>query len=151
MESFALHSLSSRSFTLLHRFPRPTISKSQHLIPSRSPILTLRSSSSSSSSSPNPYFHIQASSAVSQRRKSSPFMAPVPTHGAKPILLILSLPIGVVVKFFVPKPVEVTPKAWQLIVIFQIEKQTRKRTKQEERNRKVRQTGPVKEIDEPCT
>ncbi|PON62072.1 hypothetical protein PanWU01x14_140650 [Parasponia andersonii] len=43
MESFALHSLYSHSITLLHRSPRPTISKSQPSIPSRSLILTLRS------------------------------------------------------------------------------------------------------------
>ncbi|PON86534.1 hypothetical protein TorRG33x02_177280 [Trema orientale] len=48
MESFALHSLYSRSITLLHRSPQPNISKSQPSIPSPSLIVTLRSLSSSS-------------------------------------------------------------------------------------------------------
>ncbi|KAK6135456.1 hypothetical protein DH2020_030801 [Rehmannia glutinosa] len=41
-----------------------------------------------------------------------------PPQGAKPIPLIISLAIGVVVRFFVPKPPEVTPQAWQLLSIF---------------------------------
>ncbi|PON33159.1 Sodium/sulfate symporter [Parasponia andersonii] len=134
MESFALHSLSSRSATLLHRSPRPTItataiSKSQPSIPSRSSILSLRATSSlSSSSTPlfsptkpiifsplrKNHFQIQVSSAVSKPQKPPP----ATVQGAKLIPLLISVAIGVVVRFFVPKPVEVTPQAWQLLAIF---------------------------------
>ncbi|KAJ8775126.1 hypothetical protein K2173_020130 [Erythroxylum novogranatense] len=41
-----------------------------------------------------------------------------PPQGAKIVPLIISLAIGVAVRFFVPKPVEVTPQAWQLLAIF---------------------------------
>ncbi|KAG6425042.1 hypothetical protein SASPL_115465 [Salvia splendens] len=41
-----------------------------------------------------------------------------PLQGAKLIPLIISVAIGVVVRFFVPKPPEVTPQAWQLLSIF---------------------------------
>ncbi|KAL9174510.1 hypothetical protein ABFS82_02G057000 [Erythranthe guttata] len=43
---------------------------------------------------------------------------PPPLQGAKLVPLIISLAIGIAVRFFVPKPVEVTPQAWQLLSIF---------------------------------
>ncbi|XP_024980090.1 dicarboxylate transporter 2.1, chloroplastic-like [Cynara cardunculus var. scolymus] len=39
-------------------------------------------------------------------------------QGAKIVPLALSLAIGIVVRFFIPKPVEVTEQAWQLLSIF---------------------------------
>ncbi|XP_042492291.1 dicarboxylate transporter 2, chloroplastic-like [Macadamia integrifolia] len=39
-------------------------------------------------------------------------------QGAKHVPLAISVAIGVIVRFFVPKPVEVTPQAWQLLAIF---------------------------------
>ncbi|KAL4196455.1 hypothetical protein AMTRI_Chr04g183270 [Amborella trichopoda] len=40
------------------------------------------------------------------------------THGAKPLPFILSVAVGLVVRYLVPKPVEVTTQAWQLLSIF---------------------------------
>ncbi|XP_078440985.1 dicarboxylate transporter 2.1, chloroplastic-like [Wolffia australiana] len=56
---------------------------------------------------------IKASSASS----SSP-PAPPPAEGAKVLPLALSVAIGLAVRFLVPKPVEITPQAWQLLAIF---------------------------------
>ncbi|KAM0016293.1 putative solute carrier family 13 [Helianthus debilis subsp. tardiflorus] len=39
-------------------------------------------------------------------------------QGAKLIPLILSISIGIILRFAVPKPIEVTPQAWQLLSIF---------------------------------
>ncbi|MBA0799068.1 hypothetical protein Gohar_009603, partial [Gossypium harknessii] len=41
-----------------------------------------------------------------------------PPQGAKLFPLFLSVSIGLIVRFLVPKPVEVTPQAWQLLAIF---------------------------------
>lgn len=133
MESFALHSLSSSTFsyslssrsTLFHRSPRPinTISKSQpSIIPSRA-ILTLRSSKPFLLSPlRKTHFRIQASSSSAALEAQTPQPPPraalTPLQGAKPVPLIISVAIGVVVRFFIPKPVEVTPQAWQLLAIF---------------------------------
>ncbi|KAL5563307.1 hypothetical protein UlMin_033054 [Ulmus minor] len=131
MESFALQSLSSSCSlssrtSLLHR-SRP-ICKSPSSIPSNPashPIPTLRSSPLFLSkpivfsSFPNPrksQFSIQASSSPQPQKSPSP--NPSPLQGAKPIPLIISIAVGVIVRFFVPKPVEVTPQAWQLLSIF---------------------------------
>ncbi|KAK6121222.1 hypothetical protein DH2020_045035 [Rehmannia glutinosa] len=43
---------------------------------------------------------------------------PPPPQGAKPIQLIISLAIGIIVHFLIPRPLEVTPQAWQLLSIF---------------------------------
>ncbi|BBN06238.1 divalent anion:Na+ symporter, DASS family [Marchantia polymorpha subsp. ruderalis] len=39
-------------------------------------------------------------------------------EGAKPIPLILSVAVGLIIRFLVPKPVAVTAQAWQLFAIF---------------------------------
>ncbi|CAA7400955.1 unnamed protein product [Spirodela intermedia] len=44
--------------------------------------------------------------------------APAPAAGAKLIPLALSVAIGLAVRFLVPKPVEITSQAWQLLAIF---------------------------------
>ncbi|KAG6495877.1 dicarboxylate transporter 2.1, chloroplastic-like [Zingiber officinale] len=43
---------------------------------------------------------------------------PQPAHGAKLVPLVISVAIGLAVRFAVPRPVEVTPQAWQLLAIF---------------------------------
>ncbi|XP_043721554.1 dicarboxylate transporter 2.1, chloroplastic-like isoform X2 [Telopea speciosissima] len=101
--------------------------------------ITFASSFSSSSSSvsplfgshsrlsllnPNPFDHrlkshrtqkpIQASSSADEKVQSSG-SAP---QGAKLVPFAISVAIGVIVRFFVPIPVEVSPQAWQLLAIF---------------------------------
>ncbi|KAG5015995.1 hypothetical protein JHK82_021670 [Glycine max] len=124
MESYALHSLSTSfsRFSQLHHPPPPVISRSQfnqsQSLSLRSPItISQRFSFPSSTFKFNPFskphYPIQAS-------PSSPPPPPPPTpiQGAKPIPFIISISIGLIVRFLVPKPVQVTPEAWQLLSIF---------------------------------
>uniref|UniRef100_A0A6P4AAZ3 dicarboxylate transporter 2.1, chloroplastic n=1 Tax=Ziziphus jujuba TaxID=326968 RepID=A0A6P4AAZ3_ZIZJJ len=146
MESSALHyslsttssfSLSSRTSLLLHNRSRP-FSKSPPSIPHGSvnhSFPTLRSSTPLFSQKPSTlfsplskprktHFSIRASSSSppppppQQSQTNNPPPNPSPFQGAKPIPLIISIAIGVVVRFFIPKPVEVSPQAWQLLAIF---------------------------------
>ncbi|KAJ8479974.1 hypothetical protein OPV22_023701 [Ensete ventricosum] len=64
----------------------------------------IRASSSPSSAALNP--------------AASPSASPQPSQGAKPIPFAISAAIGLAVRFLVPRPVEVTPQAWQLLAIF---------------------------------
>lgn len=41
-----------------------------------------------------------------------------PWQGAKPLPLALSVAVGIIVRFFVPKPAAVSTQAWQLLAIF---------------------------------
>ncbi|KAL9321378.1 hypothetical protein ACSQ67_013217 [Phaseolus vulgaris] len=133
MESFALHSLSPSTsttfsrFSQLHHRPRPIISRSQFPSSLRSPIII--SPPFSFPSKPktfkfnNPFskthYPIQASSSPPPPSSSSPPPPPpTPLQGAKPLPFLISICIGLAVRFFVPKPVEVTPEAWQLLSIF---------------------------------
>ncbi|CAB4320069.1 unnamed protein product [Prunus armeniaca] len=130
MESFALHSLSTSSFSLSTRaslFRRsnpilkspPFISKSPNSSPAlRSPTLFASEPISfSSPSKPNKtHFPIQAFQSPQPQTTLKP--PPEPPLGAKPIPFIISVAIGLVVRFLVPKPVEVSPQAWQLLAIF---------------------------------
>ena len=43
---------------------------------------------------------------------------PPPKQGAKPIPFLISVAIGIIVRFAVPKPAGVSTKAWQLLAIF---------------------------------
>ncbi|KAL0909288.1 hypothetical protein M5K25_020141 [Dendrobium thyrsiflorum] len=56
------------------------------------------------------------------RASSSPPHPPSPPSprpaGAKPLPLAISVAIGLTIRFLIPKPVEVTPQAWQLLAIF---------------------------------
>ncbi|KAJ7968257.1 Dicarboxylate transporter 2.1, chloroplastic [Quillaja saponaria] len=141
MESFALHSLStSTSFSLLSSSSllcrsRP-ISKSQssiHLSHNSHSIPYLRSSTpyvslfSSKRFLLNPltkpsktHFPIQASSSPQPQKSPSPSPSiSVPSaQGAKLVPLVISVAIGLIVRFLVPKPVEVSPQGWQLLSIF---------------------------------
>lgn len=42
----------------------------------------------------------------------------VVSQGAKLIPLVISVSIGLIVRFLIPRPIEVTPQAWQLLSIF---------------------------------
>ncbi|GAA0152629.1 primary active transporter [Lithospermum erythrorhizon] len=59
---------------------------------------------------------VHSTSIASSVAESEPTQQPI--QGAKPIPLIISIAIGVIVRFLVPKPPEVTPQAWQLLSIF---------------------------------
>ncbi|KAJ6298969.1 hypothetical protein OIU76_020023, partial [Salix suchowensis] len=140
MESFALHSLSTTTTTtttfstslhtrisLLHRSPKPlSITKSSPSIPSLS---TIRSSTQK----PLPFsafrtknktfsskFRILAldkKSSDNSLSDSSEKPTP-PQKGAKLIPLLISVSIGLIIRFAVPRPIGITPQAWQLLSIF---------------------------------
>ncbi|KAG5254246.1 oxoglutarate-malate-translocase family protein [Salix suchowensis] len=140
MESFALHSLSTTTTTtttfstslhtrisVLHRSPKPlSITKSSPSIPSLS---TIRSSTQK----PLPFsafrtknktfsskFRILAldkKSSDNSLSDSSEKPTP-PQKGAKLIPLLISVSIGLIIRFAVPRPIGITPQAWQLLSIF---------------------------------
>ncbi|XP_011045725.1 PREDICTED: dicarboxylate transporter 2.1, chloroplastic-like [Populus euphratica] len=141
MESFALHSLSTSTTTttttfstslctrisLLHRLPKPlSITKSSPSIPSLS---TIRSSAQkpllfSAFHTRNKTFDskyrilaLDTKSSDNPLSYSSEKPTP-PQKGAKLIPLLISVSIGLIVRFAVPKPIGITPQAWQLLSIF---------------------------------
>nr|GMC78530.1 dicarboxylate transporter 2.1, chloroplastic-like [Ipomoea batatas] len=139
MESLALYSPSSATFAATsfsnHSFPRLR-SRASISIPSRTPVTTtlaLRSISSPKFSLLNsklflfnplskpiskpPPLITRASSASDKISTATPQVTPKP-QGAKPIPLIISVAIGLLVRFAIPKPPEVSPQAWQLLAIF---------------------------------
>lgn len=131
MESFALHSLSTTSsptFFLHHlRSSRPIFrsqfsplpqNPSSRSIPSlkSSPTFSFPSKVSTFNLFSKPHFPIHANSTPPPSPSSPP--KPNILQGAKPIPFVISILIGLIVRFFVPKPVEVTPQAWQLLSIF---------------------------------
>ncbi|KAJ9159143.1 hypothetical protein P3X46_024669 [Hevea brasiliensis] len=135
MESLALHSVSTTtSFTLsirnslLHRSPKP-ISKFPCTVSPPSLPGTIRSPALSSQKpflfpplhkSFKTQFPIRASSEKndSSNLSKTPPIANPPPQGAKLVPLIISVSVGLILRFFIPKPVEVTPQAWQLLAIF---------------------------------
>ncbi|XP_010266911.1 PREDICTED: dicarboxylate transporter 2.1, chloroplastic-like [Nelumbo nucifera] len=145
MESFALHPPSVKTFASSSRISLSRRSRSpccKYLpsispAPSIRPIDDFRSFSTSFLGSharlslfkPKPFAPllkpytshktIKASSSSSDKKVqiSASGSGPGP-QGAKLIPLVISVAIGVIVRFFVPKPVEVTPQAWQLLSIF---------------------------------
>ncbi|KDP40929.1 hypothetical protein JCGZ_24928 [Jatropha curcas] len=136
MEGLALHhsistttssSLSTRSSLLHHRSPKP-ISKFPLSIVSPP---SLPSTRSHSFSSPKPllfsllhksfktHFPVRASSQNdTSTPPSTPSKPPPITEGAKIFPLVISVSIGLVLRFCIPRPVEITPQAWQLLAIF---------------------------------
>ncbi|PKA56140.1 Dicarboxylate transporter 2.1, chloroplastic [Apostasia shenzhenica] len=121
MESTALlRPFPSPSFHLLHRHL-----SARSLPPSAPTFPLLRSLSSSRRCSPviprhalpnprNKPLHSVIRAAASS---PPPPPHPLPT-GVKPLPLAISVGIGLAVRFLVPRPVEVTPQAWQLLAIF---------------------------------
>nr|XP_023911378.1 dicarboxylate transporter 2.1, chloroplastic-like [Quercus suber]POF11722.1 dicarboxylate transporter 2.1, chloroplastic [Quercus suber] len=134
MESFALSSLSTsfslptRSSFLHHRFlhhhHHHPISKSSPSISTPHSIPTLRSSSLFSPIKPTPNSSLfkprflPPIHSSSTKSPNHPPPSPQITQSAKPIPLFLSISIGLIVRFLIPKPPEVTPQAWQLLSIF---------------------------------
>ncbi|CAK7328495.1 unnamed protein product [Dovyalis caffra] len=136
MESLALHSFTTATTfstslytrnSLLHRSPKPlSIAKSSPSIPSLS---TIRSSSKkpllfspfhTKNKTFNTKFRILA---LDQESNDNPLSSSsekptLPQQGAKLIPLLISVSIGLIVRFAVPKPIAVTPQGWQLLSIF---------------------------------
>ena len=126
MESFALRSLSttatsslsylslrrssSRSLSLSLTHPPISLYTSSPTVRSlstSSPRLTLRATASSASSSPEIQNNPQSSSSSSS-----------PPQGAKLIPVAISISIGLIVRFLIPRPEQVTPQGWQLLSVF---------------------------------
>ncbi|KAK4741188.1 hypothetical protein SAY87_024776 [Trapa incisa] len=138
MESLALHnhsvaapSLISCRSTLFRRVRSPSVSPPsiRHL----SPPLPVRFSaapkpspsglfplySPPSFNKPSGFDSIpRASSSLQPQAIPAPPPAKPVLQGAKKLPLVISVAIGLIVRFLVPKPVEVTPQAWQLLGIF---------------------------------
>lgn len=144
MESFALQSVSTttsfsphspisrisllhRSKPISHSLSSPTslhfsrsISLFQSTPPiSQSPLFTSRSSLFNPLFNPKlrRAFPMRTSASQSPDNQSLP-PNPPPRQGAKPIPFLISIAIGLIVRFAVPKPVEVSAQAWQLLSIF---------------------------------
>ncbi|XP_057525872.1 dicarboxylate transporter 2, chloroplastic-like [Amaranthus tricolor] len=126
MESLALHSLSLAVKPAT--FFLSTVKTTSFLLPAtKATFLPRRHSHSISlTSTPNPF-------PLSPNPKSKPIplkplnsaatpaAIPVekrPPKGAKPIPLIISISVGLILRFAVPKPPELTPQSWQLLAIF---------------------------------
>ncbi|KAL6570746.1 cytochrome P450-dit2 [Orobanche gracilis] len=129
MKSIVLHSPSTTTFFSRLSLPRLRHISSAHL---RRPFKTLSTVATTHKLSLIPHpttlslfnpipqtpktLIVRSSSGTTPSTESK--IPPPPLHGAKPIPLIISLAIGVAVRFFIPKPPEVTPQAWQLLSIF---------------------------------
>uniref|UniRef100_A0A0D6R1C5 Dicarboxylate transporter 2.1, chloroplastic n=1 Tax=Araucaria cunninghamii TaxID=56994 RepID=A0A0D6R1C5_ARACU len=62
---------------------------------------------------------VKPSAVVAAQNNSSSSSSSAPAwQGAKPLPLLISVGVGLIVQFLVPKPVEVTAQAWQLLSIF---------------------------------
>ncbi|KAG6555970.1 hypothetical protein Mapa_001910 [Marchantia paleacea] len=59
---------------------------------------------------------VAATAAAGEKPHSAP--KEVELSGAKPVPLLLSVSLGLLFRFLVPRPVSVTPQAWQLFAIF---------------------------------
>ncbi|KAJ9174909.1 hypothetical protein P3X46_013506 [Hevea brasiliensis] len=136
MESLALHSISTTtSFSLstrnslLHRSPKSISKFPPSIVFPPSLPTTIRSPALLSPKcflfTPlhkpfKTHFQIRASSDQhdSSTAKKLPPIANPPPRCAKLVPLTVSVSIGLILRFCIPKPVEVTPQAWQLLAIF---------------------------------
>ncbi|XP_062176955.1 dicarboxylate transporter 2.1, chloroplastic [Alnus glutinosa] len=125
MESFALHSLStsaSPSFSLLHHRSRPISKSPPFLLPGHTLPRSFRTTIRSSSSifPPSPKLSLGLKPRLPPIHASSSTNSPSPPRplGVKPIPFLISISVGLIVQFLVPKPPEVSPQAWQLLSIF---------------------------------
>ncbi|OIW13639.1 hypothetical protein TanjilG_07981 [Lupinus angustifolius] len=125
MESFALHSLSSSpSFSLsLHHCSRSIIIPRSHFSLPLNPTSLKPSQTFSFPSKASNFtlFSKPHNNPIHANSSKSPPPSPPPSpivQGAKPIPFIISISIGLILRFIVPKPVEVTAQAWQLLSIF---------------------------------
>ncbi|EOX98726.1 hypothetical protein QUC31_015020 [Theobroma cacao] len=131
MESLALHSFSTATTTSFSISSRTSlqlrskpISKSSHpsIFPSSS-FPTLRSPLkpllfSPLSKQPKPLLSLICSNSQNDNSPHPETTTPSPPQGAKLLPFFVSISIGLIVHFLVPKPVDVTPQAWQLLAIF---------------------------------
>ncbi|XP_031393801.1 dicarboxylate transporter 2.1, chloroplastic [Punica granatum] len=143
MGSFALHSLSAAAPSSvstrpsLFRRPRPA-SISPPSIPYLTPpppLPAIRPPPATPQPSPagllslhhplsfnnsrRPNFISRTSSSSPQPETTPPPPPAKPIlEGAKPLPFAISIAIGLIVRFLIPKPVEVSPQAWQLLAIF---------------------------------
>ncbi|EOA13164.1 hypothetical protein CARUB_v10026187mg [Capsella rubella] len=116
MQSLAVRSLSvstysSATYLYLRRYPPKSFSS----IPIYSSP-TLRSLSISSAR-----FTLHATASSSPEKQNEPLPPPPPPpqqQGAKLIHLTISISIGLVVRFLIPRPEQVTSQGWQLLSIF---------------------------------
>ncbi|KAK8568336.1 hypothetical protein V6N13_106259 [Hibiscus sabdariffa] len=138
MESLALHCfstatatatatpLSLKSRTSLHFRSKPTSKVPQPSIFPPSSFLTLRSPLNSLLFPPlpklrNPFLYPTRATSQNDNDPPPQTTAPPPTsppQGAKILPFVISISIGLIVRFLVPRPVEVTLQAWQLLSIF---------------------------------
>ncbi|CAH2043543.1 unnamed protein product [Thlaspi arvense] len=127
MGSFTLRSLSisassSASFLSLRRSPSNSLSLPQpsFSVYSSPTVRSLSISSTrftpraaASSSSEKPY---RSQSSSSPLNKPQPYSSP--PQGAKLIPLAISVSIGLIVRFLIPRPEQVTSQGWQLLSVF---------------------------------
>ncbi|XP_010520862.1 PREDICTED: dicarboxylate transporter 2.1, chloroplastic [Tarenaya hassleriana] len=131
MESLALRSLSSSTTTATATasFPRLSLLRRRSPSPSVSlPSLPAVRSLSFKPTSISSFSLIRPCSRFSPRASATPPSAdvspppkppsPPPSQSAKILPLILSVAVGLVLRFAVPKPEGVTPQGWQLLSIF---------------------------------
>ncbi|CAM6116585.1 unnamed protein product [Calypogeia fissa] len=67
---------------------------------------------------PGPPAAASSGSAAVPLNDQDPPIEALRLQGAKPIPMVLSVAVGLIVRFLVPKPVAVTDRAWQLFAIF---------------------------------
>ncbi|XP_010546344.1 PREDICTED: dicarboxylate transporter 2.1, chloroplastic-like isoform X2 [Tarenaya hassleriana] len=125
MEGLALRSLSTTTAS----FPRLSLLRRRstpHFV-SLSPLSTVRSLSlkpasisSFSPLQPTPRFSPRAAASPQNAAAPPPSKppSPPPPQGAKILPLILSVAVGIILRFAVPIPQGVTPQGWQLLSIF---------------------------------
>ncbi|XVF67249.1 hypothetical protein PTKIN_Ptkin10aG0105400 [Pterospermum kingtungense] len=133
MESLALHSFSTAtttSFSLSSRTSlcfrskpitkssQPSISPSFSFPTLRSPLKPLLFSPLSKQPIPKPLLSPIHSTSQSDNTPPPETTTSPPPQGAKLLPFIISISIGLFLRFVVPRPVEVTPQAWQLLAIF---------------------------------
>ncbi|XP_050210552.1 dicarboxylate transporter 2.1, chloroplastic [Mercurialis annua] len=127
MESLALHSISTTTTTSFSISNARTSLFHHPSFLSAKPISKIQSFNSNSLNSPKkpliftPIYKptkTQFPICLSSPQNDQKITTKSPQKGAKIAPLIISIAIGVILRFFIPKPVEVTPQAWQLLAIF---------------------------------
>ncbi|XP_076920748.1 dicarboxylate transporter 2.1, chloroplastic-like [Bidens hawaiensis] len=105
METYAVFSSSFSSYTFNHLLHHRSITTTKPSLIFRSP-------------QPKPLRHLTATS--SSNNNNNPITKPPKFNfqGAKLVPLATSLAFGLTVRFIIPKPLEITDQAWQLLSIF---------------------------------
>ncbi|XP_044507608.1 dicarboxylate transporter 2.1, chloroplastic-like [Mangifera indica] len=126
MESFALHSLSTATTYSFFLPSRSYLQSPQPIFKSPSPILRTLSNPLlftplSKPHKPNSPSHFTLHSSQIETSSTVPAThttPPPPPQGAKILPLIASISIGLILRFVIPKPVQVSQQGWQLLSIF---------------------------------